>query len=41
MVWLLWFSTLIIGVCICLIICSLIEKTKLKRLGATGKLLKY
>jgi hypothetical protein len=41
MVWLLWASTIIIGIVICTVVCSKIENTGLKRLGATGSLFKY
>jgi hypothetical protein len=41
MVWLLWSSTIVIGITICTFICKKIEKTGLKRLGATGNLFKY
>jgi hypothetical protein len=41
MVWLVWSSTLVLGVIICVVICSKIEKLGLKRMGATGSLFKY
>jgi hypothetical protein len=41
MVWIIWASTLVLGVVICTVICSKIEKTQLKRMGATGHLFKY
>lgn len=41
MVWILWILTEVIGIILCIVYCSLIEKKGIKRLGATGKLFKY
>ena len=39
--WLMWAASLVFGAYNCYIVCSLIEKTGLERLGATGSLFKY
>ena len=38
---LIWAATIVSSIVFCTIICKLIEKTKVKRWGATGKLFKY
>jgi len=39
--WIMWAATLVIGGINCFVVCSTIEKTGEKRLGATGSLFKY
>lgn len=38
---LIWGGTIVSSIVFCAYICNLIEKTKVKRWGATGKLFKY
>ena len=39
--WLMWIASLVVGAVNCYIVCVIIEKTGLERLGATGSLFKY